>query len=92
MPDATMDQLCKRFDASLANMYFAIMSQDKVTIEELVAEQKTIQTEGGDELKEYLAPYFTIVNRLKDGGWGDEKPRTIPGGWERLRTANNWHH
>ena len=88
MPDATMDELCKRFDDSVANMYFAIMDQDKVAIEALITEQKAIQNEGGDKLKKYLAPYFSIVSRLN----GTDRGNTIPGGWKRFRTANNWHH
>ena len=86
----SLDVFCERFNGSLANMYFAMVENNKTAIEELVAEQKAIQEEGGEELKEYLAPYFSISKRWKAGEWGKNSPDTTAQGWMRFRTANNW--
>ena len=101
--DPAMDQLCERFDESLRNMWYAkadsetaylngqsIQEATQTKIDELVTQQKAIQDEGGEKLKSYLDPYFKIVERHKAGEWGRRGPQTIPGGWERFRTANNW--
>ena len=99
-----LDALCERFDESLRNMWHVnaeaagryINGQlvddgsTQVLLDELVAKQKAIQEEGGQELKDYLAPYFAIAERSQAGEWGKSNPPTIPEGWIRFRTAYNW--
>ncbi len=102
--DQDMDALCERFDMSLREMWFAKadaagrymngqLNDDGSTqakVDKLVDEQKTIQDEGGQELRDYLSLYFIIVKRSKAGEWGKGNPPTTPDGWKRFRTANNW--
>ena len=104
VPNPELDALCERFDESLRNMWYTKadaagryingqLEDDGSTqarLDELVAEQKAIQEEGGKEFKGYLAPYFAIAKRCQAGEWGKANPPTIPGGWIRFRTANNW--